>query len=120
MVIICIGFTPDEEVGNGVEYFDIKSFGADYAYTVDGGVLGDMSYECFHAASARVTVHGKSVHPGTAKNVMKNAIKLAYEFIEKLSDLVRAQSQSGARLRRLPLILSFVTTTELFLRREKK
>lgn len=83
---ICIGFTPDEEVGNGVEYFDIKSFGADYAYTVDGGELGDMSYECFHAASARVTVHGKSVHPGTAKNVMKNAIKLAYEFISMLPD----------------------------------
>ena len=79
---ICIGFTPDEEVGNGVEYFDIKGFGADYAYTVDGGELGDMSYECFHAASARVTVHGKSVHPGTAKNVMKNAIKLAYECTE--------------------------------------
>lgn len=83
---ICIGFTPDEEVGNGVEYFDIKGFGADYAYTVDGGELDDMSYECFHAASARVTVHGKSVHPGTAKNVMKNAIKLAYEFISMLPD----------------------------------
>ena len=83
---ICIGFTTDEEVGNGVEYFDIKGFGADYAYTVDGGELGDMSYECFHAASARVTVHGKSVHPGTAKNVMKNAIKLAYEFISMLPD----------------------------------
>lgn len=83
---ICIGFTPDEEVGNGVEYFDIKGFGADYAYTVDGGELGDMSYECFHAAFARVTVHGKSVHPGTAKNVMKNAIKLAYEFISMLPD----------------------------------
>lgn len=83
---ICIGFTPDEEVGNGVEYFDIRGFGADYAYTVDGGELGDMSYECFHAASARVTVHGKSVHPGTAKNVMKNAIKLAYEFISMLPD----------------------------------
>ena len=83
---ICIGFTPDEEVGNGVEYFDIKGFGADYAYTVDGGELGDMSYECFHAASARVTVHGKSAHPGTAKNVMKNAIKLAYEFISMLPD----------------------------------
>lgn len=83
---ICIGFTPDEEVGNGVEYFDIKGFGADYAYTVDGGELGDMNYECFHAASARVTVHGKSVHPGTAKNVMKNAIKLAYEFISMLPD----------------------------------
>ena len=81
---ICIGFTPDEEVGNGVEYFDLKGFGADYAYTVDGGELGDMSYECFHAAGAVLTVIGKSVHPGYAKNIMKNAIKLAYEFIQAL------------------------------------
>lgn len=64
---VCIGFTPDEEVGNGVEYFDIKNFGADYAYTVDGGMLGDLSYECFHAAGAVLTVTGKSVHPGYAK-----------------------------------------------------
>lgn len=83
---ICIGFTPDEEVGNGVEYFDIKGFGADYAYTVDGGMLGDMSYECFNAAGAVLTVTGKSVHPGYAKNVMKNAIKLAYEFQNSLPD----------------------------------
>lgn len=83
---VCIGFTPDEEVGNGVAYFDIKGFGADYAYTVDGGMLGDMSYECFHAAGAELTVTGKSVHPGYAKNVMKNAIKLAYEFQSALPD----------------------------------
>lgn len=83
---ICIGFTPDEEVGNGVEYFDIKGFGADYAYTVDGGVLGDMNYECFNAAGATLTVKGKSVHPGSAKNVMINAVKLAYEFISMLPD----------------------------------
>lgn len=83
---VCIGFTPDEEVGNGVSYFDIKGFGADYAYTVDGGELGDMSYECFNAAGAVLTVTGKSVHPGYAKNVMKNAIKLAYEFIGMLPD----------------------------------
>ena len=82
---ICIGFTPDEEVGNGVEYFDIKGFGADYAYTVDGGELGDMSYECFNAAGATLTVKGKSVHPGSAKNIMVNAVKLAYEFIETIS-----------------------------------
>lgn len=81
---ICIGFTPDEEVGNGVEFFDIDGFGADYAYTVDGGELGDMSYECFHAAGARVMVRGKSVHPGYAKHIMKNAIKLAMEFVQKL------------------------------------
>lgn len=81
---ICIGFTPDEEVGNGVEFFDIKGFGADYAYTVDGGELGDMSYECFHAAAARLIVQGKSVHPGYAKNIMRNAIKLVAEFAAKL------------------------------------
>lgn len=83
---ICIGFTPDEEVGNGVEFFDIAGFGADFAYTVDGGELGDMSYECFHAASARVKVKGKSVHPGYAKHIMKNAIKLAYELLQKLPE----------------------------------
>lgn len=83
---ICIGFTPDEEVGNGVEYFDIDGFGADYAYTVDGGELGDMSYECFNAAGATLMVRGKSVHPGSAKNIMKNAVKLAYEFISMLPD----------------------------------
>jgi len=83
---VCVGFTPDEEVGNGVEYFDIKGFGADYAYTVDGGMLGDLSYECFHAAGAILTVTGKSVHPGYAKNIMKNAVKLAYEFHAALPD----------------------------------
>lgn len=83
---ICIGFTPDEEVGNGVAYFDIKGFGADYAYTVDGGELGDMSYECFNAASARLTVTGKSTHPGYAKNIMKNASKMVYEFLTLLPD----------------------------------
>lgn len=83
---VCIGFTPDEEVGNGVEYFDIKGFGADYAYTVDGGMLGDMSYECFNAAGAVLTVTGKSVHPGYAKNIMKNAIRLASEFQRALPD----------------------------------
>lgn len=83
---ICIGFTPDEEVGNGVEFFDIQGFGADYAYTVDGGELGDMSCECFNAAGAVLKVKGKSVHPGYAKNIMKNAIKLTYEFIAALPD----------------------------------
>lgn len=83
---VCIGFTPDEEVGNGVAFFDIEGFGADYAYTVDGGMLGDMSYECFHAAGAVLTITGKSVHPGYAKDIMKNAIKLAYEFHAMLPD----------------------------------
>lgn len=83
---LCIGFTPDEEVGNGVAFFDIKGFGADYAYTVDGGELGDMSYECFHAASAKLTAVGKSTHPGYAKNIMRNAIKMIYEFNAMLPD----------------------------------
>lgn len=83
---ICIGFTPDEEVGNGVEFFDIKGFGADYAYTVDGGELGDMSFECFNAAAAKLRVTGKSVHPGYAKNIMRNAIKMIYEFAGGLPD----------------------------------
>lgn len=83
---ICIGFTPDEEVGRSVDHFDIKGFGADYAYTVDGGMIGDLNYECFHAASASLTVTGKNVHPGSAKGIMKNAIKLAYEFMNALPD----------------------------------
>lgn len=92
---ICIGFTPDEEVGNGVEFFDIKGFGADYAYTVDGGELGDMSYECFHAAAARLIVQGKSVHPGYAKNIMRNAIKLVAEFTAKLPEGECPESTQG-------------------------
>lgn len=77
---IRIGFTPDEEVGAGADYFDVKLFGADYAYTVDGGKLGELEYENFNAAGAKVTFHGRSVHPGDAKNKMVNALLLAMEF----------------------------------------
>lgn len=77
---IRIGFTPDEEIGAGADYFDVKLFGADYAYTVDGGRLGELEYENFNAAGARVVFHGRSVHPGDAKNKMINAILLAQEF----------------------------------------
>ena len=77
---IRIGFTPDEEVGAGADYFDVKLFGADYAYTVDGGRLGELEYENFNAAGAKVTVHGRSVHPGEAKEKMRNAILMAQEF----------------------------------------
>lgn len=77
---IRIGFTPDEEVGAGVDHFDVKLFGADYAYTVDGGKLGELEYENFNAAGAKVTFHGRSVHPGDAKNKMVNALLLAMEF----------------------------------------
>ena len=77
---IRIGFTPDEEVGAGADHFDVKLFGADYAYTVDGGKLGELEYENFNAAGAKVTFHGRSVHPGDAKNKMVNALLLAMEF----------------------------------------
>lgn len=77
---IRIGFTPDEEVGAGADHFDVKLFGADYAYTVDGGRLGELEYENFNAAGAKVTVHGRSVHPGEAKDKMRNAILMAQEF----------------------------------------
>ena len=77
---IRVGFTPDEEVGAGADYFDVKLFGADYAYTVDGGRLGELEYENFNAAGAKVVVHGRSVHPGEAKDKMRNAILMAQEF----------------------------------------
>ena len=75
-----IGFTPDEEVGRGTDFFDIKGFGADYAYTVDGGALGELEYENFNAAAAKVTFRGNSVHPGSAKGKMINALHLAMEL----------------------------------------
>ena len=77
---IRVGFTPVEEVGAGADYFEVKLFGADYAYTVDGGKLGELEYENFNAAGAKVTFHGRSVHPGDAKNKMVNALLLAMEF----------------------------------------
>ncbi len=75
-----IGFTPDEEVGAGADHFNVGLFGADYAYTVDGGPLGEMEFENFNAAGAKVYVHGRSVHPGSAKDKMRNAILMAQEF----------------------------------------
>ena len=81
---IAIGFTPDEEVGNGATLFDVKGFGADFAYTVDGGPIGEIEYENFNAASAVLTVHGVGVHPGEAKDVMVNAATVAIEFHDML------------------------------------
>lgn len=77
---VCIGFTPDEEIGRGADSFDVTGFGADYAYTVDGGPVGDMNYECFNAASCTVTVTGVNIHPGSAKDQMKNASLIAMEY----------------------------------------
>ena len=77
---IRIGFTPDEEVGHGVDYFDVERFGADFAYTIDGGTVGEVQSQSFNAASARVTFNGVSVHPGSAKDKLINSILLAQEY----------------------------------------
>jgi tripeptide aminopeptidase len=77
---IRIAFTPDEEIGKGTEHFSIEKFGADYAYTVDGGALGELQYETFNAASAEVVVKGLNIHPGSAKGRMKNSLLIACEF----------------------------------------
>lgn len=81
---IAIGFTPDEEIGRGADHFDVAGLGADYAYTVDGGELGEIEYENFNAASAKITVKGVNIHPGSAKNRMKNAILMANQFLSML------------------------------------
>lgn len=77
---IRVGFTPDEEIGAGADYFNVELFDADYAYTVDGGRLGELEYENFNAAGAKVRIHGRSVHPGEAKDKMRNAVLMAQEF----------------------------------------
>jgi tripeptide aminopeptidase len=79
-----VGFTPDEEVGRGVDFFDVAKFGAQYAYTIDGGEIGELEYENFNAAKARVLIQGRNVHPGTAKNKMINSLLVANEFISLL------------------------------------
>lgn len=92
---ICVAFTPDEEIGRGADLFDVKRFGADFAYTVDGGALGELEYECFNAASCRVTVHGVNIHPGSAKNQMKNACLIAMEFAGMLPPWERPEHTEG-------------------------
>lgn len=77
---ICIGFTPDEEVGRGADFFDVEHFGADAAYTVDGGPVGELEYENFNAASGKVDICGRGVHPGSAKGAMVNALLVGMEF----------------------------------------
>ncbi|MCQ4922976.1 peptidase T [Tissierella carlieri] len=75
-----IGFTPDEEIGRGADCFDVEKFGADFAYTVDGGPIGELEYENFNAATAKISIQGRNVHPGTAKNKMINSILIANEL----------------------------------------
>ena len=90
-----LAITPDEEVGRGTENFDLEHFGADYAYTVDGGTLGELEYENFNAASAKVTLHGVNIHPGSAKDKMKNACLLAMEFNSLLPPLETPAHTTG-------------------------
>ena len=90
-----IGFTPDEEIGRGADRFDISGFGADYAYTVDGGAVGEMEYENFNAAGAKVVVHGLNIHPGAAKNKMVNSQLIAMEFQNLLPAHQRPEHTEG-------------------------
>ena len=89
---ICIALTPDEEIGEGTEFFDIERFGAELAYTVDGGILGEISYENFNAASANITVKGCNVHPGEAKDKMINSQRIALEIDGALPDEERPET----------------------------
>ena len=90
-----IGITPDEEIGRGADKFDIKGFAADYAYTADGGPLGELEYENFNGASAYAVIHGRNIHPGSAKNKMINSQYIAMEFVNLLPVHQRPESTEG-------------------------
>lgn len=92
---IRVGFTPDEEVGQGADYFDVKKFGADFAYTVDGSECGELEYENFNAASVFVDFTGLSIHPGSAKNKMINALLLAMEFQGMMPEAQKPEHTEG-------------------------
>lgn len=92
---IAIAFTTDEEIGEGTKNFDVNRFGADYAYTVDGGEIGELEFENFNAAAAAVTVKGLNVHPGEAKNKMLNAIRVAEEFDSMIGEADRPERTEG-------------------------
>lgn len=90
---IRILFTPDEEIGKGVDYLDVNNLKADFGFTIDGGELGELEYENFNASSAEITIKGKSVHPGTAKGVMQNAALIAAEFVSLMPDETPANTE---------------------------
>ena len=92
---LAIAFTPDEEIGEGADLFDLERFGADFAYTVDGGDVGGIEYEIFNAAAATVTIRGLSVHPGSAKDTMINASNLAMEYHLALPRMARPETTEG-------------------------
>lgn len=90
-----VGFGPDEEIGIGADKFDVKQFNTDFAYTMDGGPIGELQYETFSAAQAEITMHGKNVHPGTAKNTMINALQMAIDFHNQLPEGDRPEKTHG-------------------------
>ena len=92
---IKIGFTPDEEIGRGADLFDVEAFGADFAYTVDGGPEGELEYENFNAASVKIHIQGKNVHPGSAKDIMRNALLIAMEIQSLLPVAERPEHTEG-------------------------
>ncbi len=92
---IKIGFTPDEEIGRGADKFDVAKFNADFAYTVDGGPIGELEYENFNAAGAKIVIHGRNVHPGASKNKMKNSILIAMELHNMLPIAERPEYTEG-------------------------
>jgi len=92
---IRVAFTPDEETGHGADYFDVKKFGAEFAYTLDGGELGELEYETFNAAAATITINGRSVHPGSAKNRMINALQVGMELNSMLPANERPEYTEG-------------------------
>ena len=92
---IAVGFTPDEEIGRGADLFDVEGFGAQFAYTVDGGLPGEIEYQNFNAYSATVTVNGRSIHPGSSKNQMINSQRVAMEFDRMLPEFERPEYTEG-------------------------
>lgn len=92
---ICVCFTPDEEIGEGPDYFDVKKFGAKFAYTLDGGEIGELEFENFNAAHAKLTFKGKNFHPGYAKNKMLNSISIANDFLSGLPKKEIPENSAG-------------------------
>ena len=90
-----MAFTPDEEIGRGTKHFDVKGFGANFAYTLDGGEIGELQFENFNAAEAKLTIHGRNVHPGTAKNQMINSQHVAMELVSMLPVSERPEYTEG-------------------------
>lgn len=93
--IVRVAFTPDEEIGKGADHFDVEKFHADFAYTIDGGAIGEVEYENFNAAGVKIFIHGRNVHPGTAKDKMVNSMLIANEFIAKLPQAEVPQHTEG-------------------------